>query len=664
MTTVPEPRGALLVDIGSLLTRVTFVDAVEGETRVIGQAAHETTIDGPYHDPLIAIVRAAASIGERTGRQLVADGRLIVPRNAGGDGVSRVVLVTSAGPIMRVVIAAVGSDTSARSAQRALDATYTSVIERITLDDALDAASDMSWIERQARRLVGERPDCVLIVGGIEGGAQEGPLRLARMLALVYDVRNESQIPPPMVYAGNSLAAPRVAEALTERTVLLQATNLRPAMDHEQLAEARNTVRTIYNTRVLTQLPGSERLQSLGGQAIASAAEAAELIGRFVAERFGRRVLLLDVGAAHTILHYTRPGATDAVVAAGIGVGYGARETLVEAGAWEVARWLPYPIDDRTLVHRVLNIALRPQVMPSSREDLLLRLALARAAVSSARLRLASADDYDMIIASGGVLQHAGHPGLALLAILDALQPGSNESAVAIDVHLDELGLINSIGALAATDADAALTLFDRDLMRNTPLATCIVPLALPGVGELAISAELSVIGGETQRITVNSGAIGVLPLAPGMRGTLRLLPAAGVRLGGEAAGAEVKTDEAAISGSALGVVIDARGRPLRLATASLARQQQLWDWMHVLGAVREPLPYAAAEPFVESEVVLSAPTEIRRATSFSRESRTSEIQRTSQPAAAASSIDDDLARLRQQMQTQPPKRRGPFGRK
>src|SRR5207253_1332085 len=95
-------------------------------------------------------------------------------------------------------------------------------------------------------------------------------------------------------------------------------------------------------------------------------------------------------------------------------------------------------------------------------------------------------------------------------------------------------------------------------------------------------------------------GSIGRLALPVGQKGQLTLRPAGGVRIGRNAAGSEVTSDIAAISGSALGVIIDARGRPLRLPDDPLARQQLLWDWLVSLGVESGPLPYAAAEPQLE----------------------------------------------------------------
>ncbi len=169
------------------------------------------------------------------------------------------------------------------------------------------------------------------------------------------------------------------------------------------------------------------------------------------------------------------------------------------------------------------------------------------------------------MIASGGVLAHAPHPGLAALTILDALQPDLDQTELAVELHLDTLGLVAACGALAFSDSDAALSLLERDMLNNLSLATCVVALGGGRGGETAIEAELVPVSGPARRVTVRHGQIACLPLPPGQKGTLTLRPASGVRIGLNAPGKEVASRLAAISGSALGVIIDARGRPLRL---------------------------------------------------------------------------------------------------
>lgn len=184
-----DALGAVLVaEIGSLITRVTLVDDVDGESRMVGHAEATTSAEPPYQNVLYGMLEAVAQISEMTGRQLLRDGQLIVPQSSEGDGVNHVVAVTSAAGPMSLVIAAIASTFSGRSALRASRATYTSVLQMVTLDDAAGQAvqtpDGQSWAERQLEALLLLHPDAVLIAGGLEHGAGDAVNRLAHLVGL------------------------------------------------------------------------------------------------------------------------------------------------------------------------------------------------------------------------------------------------------------------------------------------------------------------------------------------------------------------------------------------------------------------------------------------------------------------------------------------------
>src|SRR5215216_5340871 len=105
---MPQKSSATLVaEVGSVTTRVTLVDTVDGEARLIGQAEVPSTTEPPYENAVIGILEAAGQIGEVTGRQLLRDGSLLLPQTSERNGVSRVVAFTSAAGLMGVVITAV-----------------------------------------------------------------------------------------------------------------------------------------------------------------------------------------------------------------------------------------------------------------------------------------------------------------------------------------------------------------------------------------------------------------------------------------------------------------------------------------------------------------------------------------------------------------------------
>lgn len=661
-----EPQALLIAEVGSVTTRVSLVDAVEGETRLIGQAEAPTTTEAPYEDPLVGIRDATREIAELTGRQLLNGDTLLMPRNSEFDGVDRVLVVTSAASPMALVIAAVSTDISARSAVHAGRASYTSIAQVITLNEGnvTGERGDGSWIERQVQALLNLRPDAVLIAGGLEDGAEDALVRLAHIVSLSTVARPDAGgyqdlSLTPVIFAGNSGASERVIEALSGKTSTVVVENVRPSLEVERLEPARRELSRLYNERILPRMAGFSGLRSVAGAPPRLSCEAAGLLTRFVAERYGRDTLTLDIGGSNTAAYLQSAGRYSPTILGGVGVGYGVGTVLAERGARAIMRWLPFPISEEELVQRLLNKMLRPHIPPANREDLLIEHAVAREALA---LTLTALWDerpdagYDMVVASGGVLAHAPHPGLAALTIIDALQPGTNQDDLVFDLQLDSLGLLGVCGALAFSNADAALTLFERDFLGNTPLATLVV--ALGGkAGAPALEAELEVVGGDKTSLSVAQGQIGRLPLAPGRKATLTIRPANGVRIGRNAAGAEVKTPIAAIRGSALGVLIDARGRPLAFSNEPLRRQQGLWDALVALGVESSALPYAAADPLPEERKVAAPPARISDPAIEATAAVSSAT--TPPPASTSPSIDNDLAALRKTVSSEPASKKG-----
>jgi MutL protein len=468
-----------------------------------------------------------------------------------------------------------------------------------------------------------------------------------------------------VIFAGNSKSREPVIEALSGRADLSLVENVRPSLEVERLEPARQAIVKLYNDTFLPNVPGAQALRRLSKAPLSTSCDATGLITRFIAERDGRDTLVLDCGSASSAAYLASQGRYTPAIRGGIGTGYGIGGVLAESSIAAIARWLPFPISERDLTHWLLNKMLRPQMQPMTREDVLIEHAIVREALS---ITLAALRDerpnapYDYVLAGGGVLANALHPGLAALTLLDALQPRADDTVRLVELHLDTLGLIPACGALAFSNAEAALALFERDLLRNVPLATCVVALGGGRPGEMAVEAELKEVGGATRRIAVQHGQIGRLALPHGRGGTLMVQPADGVRIGSNPAGKQALSNPGEIRGSALGVIIDARGRPLRLPDDPLARQQQLWDWLVAMGVESGPLPYAVADPLP----LTAEPTKSTNGSITFVEPVASEVFLAPPPPATTAdmpqAIDRDLAKLRQTVEE--PKKGGFLRRK
>lgn len=644
-----EYTALLVAEVGTAWTRVALVDGVADTYRLVARAEAWSTHQLPQHDVMAGILQAVAVIAETSGRELVRNGQLLQPMDADGNGVSALVVTTSIGGVLPVLVFALSAARSARSASHAARATYTQVIRNFALDEAGGESSD--WLNRQIVQLAQSHPGAIVIAGGLDGGAAAPLQRLAEIVRLV--CRQQTDM-PAIIFAGNPDAAPAVQRML-DGLPLTVVENLRPGEGRERLEPTRYALRRVYAERRLNALPGGAALHR-GVANVSSVAEDQGVMTRFLAERFNRNILTLDMGATTLAVLLQSNGHYSESIWGNGGTQAGALDVLNAVGADAITRWLPYELTAAELEQRLLNRRLLPPHVPADLDALLLDHALLREGLRLAyhALRDERPDAPVDFVLAAGALTRAPRPGLALLSLLDTLELNGATLPLVVDVYLDTLSLLAASGALARVNADAGACLMEQDGLNNGPLATVIVPHGrLEGQ---VCEIELTPVGGEPLRAVVEAGTLVRMPLPRGRRATLRIRPAAGVAIGANAAGAEVSSNEAAIAGSAVGVVIDARLRPLVLPVVFAERQRVLLGHLHALDA----LPSANAYQFAsvdaavpDDQLVLFAPNDPTPPASVTVDTDT-----------APSSETDDVASMRQDLVDTPAPKRGFFRRK
>ena len=89
--------------------------------------------------------------------------------------------------------------------------------------------------------------------------------------------------------------------------------------------------------------------------------------------------------------------------------------------------------------------------------------------------------------------------------------------------------------------------------------------------------------GGEDVAGEVRAGQLLVIPLGPGEQGRLTLRPERGIDVG---FGGPGRAGTIRVSGGAVGLMIDARGRPLQLAKDPAHRRELNQKWLWDIGAM------------------------------------------------------------------------------
>ncbi len=180
---------------------------------------------------------------------------------------------------------------------------------------------------------------------------------------------------------------------------------------------------------------------------------------------------------------------------------------------------------------------------------------------------------FEPILASGASITGAATPGQKLLMLLDGLQPVGISTLV-----LDQNNLLSMLGA--AADLNPVLPIQVIDAGALAYLATVICPVSTANYGTPIVQVKLIHEDGTQTTSEVKMGNLKILPLESGQTARLQLRPLqrADVGLGPGKAG------EVDVIGSSMGIVIDARGRPLKLPAESERRRELNKKWQQTVG--------------------------------------------------------------------------------
>jgi hypothetical protein len=278
--------------------------------------------------------------------------------------------------------------------------------------------------------------------------------------------------------------------------------------------------------------------------------EALEAAARAMSASATADVVVLDVTGGVTSVIHARPDGTVLGIHERLGVGAAADRVVTRAGLDRVRRWIPRAVEAPALLERVFNRARWPDAIPASVLALSLEMALAREAIAHA---LADAER------AGASLDVAfASPLLVLTGRLAQLPRAAQSLLVAIDVF----------GATGPTLVSRASS---DELVAAGALAARGRVATLPTIDALAIVAEMWPRRSATVKITDANG----LMEERVARGSFLLVPTKG-RVEIVMPGITVRPRAEHLE---LGVVIDARGRPLTLPPRDAERIPTLMRW-------------------------------------------------------------------------------------
>jgi uncharacterized protein (TIGR01319 family) len=578
----------LALDCGSTATQAALIEHVEGAYRLVARTEAASTLEPPWNDVMASTRQAIRELSEVTGLPLLNErGTIISPQQYSG-GVDAVVIVCSAAEPLRLVLAGVMGDISLASAQRALSTTYAVVEGHISLDgEGNEPHTTNNNIQGQIDLIQELKPEAIVIVGGIDGGAVRPVLQVAEAAAIGSFVIPQGDR-PTIVYAGNAELRTQIAEIIGADAELCSVDNVRPSLELENPAPLQTEIERLYRESKMERLPGFGTLSSWTPVNILPTAKAFAYTIQYLAESDGINVMGIDVGGGSATLAAVVDETLDTVVRGDLGLSYNAPRILDHVPIESICRWLPFTIEAVELRNILQNKAIRYRTLPQTRQELLLDQALAReilrlmvndlmhtwAGVSS-HLYQGLLPKFHLIVGSGGLMANTPTYGQAALIMLDALQPVG-----VTGLALDRLRMVAPLAATAMISPVAAAQVLERDALLN--LGTVVAPIGVAREGDIALSFKIEYEDGRSLQVEVPFGSLEVIPLPTDQTATLELRPSRHFDVG---LGTKGQAGMTKVEGGIIGIIIDARGRPLPTGDSPEIQQQKMQRWLWDMGS-------------------------------------------------------------------------------
>lgn len=577
-----QDSSLLAVNVGASSTRAVLFDVVDGQYRFIASGHARSTAEAPYKDISLGVHQAIANLQTITGKVFLdADDQLINSVQPDGSGVDAFAATLSAGPALRAVVVGLLSDVSMKSALRLAETAYLQVMDTIDLNDQRKPDEQIDAILRA-------RPDIIILAGGTDGGASRSVQKILESVGLAcYLMPKEKR--PLILFSGNQDLTDSVKESLGNLTPSLHfSPNIRPSLDTEDLAPASRELAQVFSDVRKRQLPGADELATWTGGRTLPTAYAEGRIIRFLSQMTGtsRGILGVDLGSTAAVVAAGFNGKLTLGVYPQYGLGDNLPGLLNYTRIEDIMRWLPLDIAPNDVRDYLYQCALYPGTIPATKEDHAIAHAISRQALYLALrearrnfppdarfLRKDLMPLFEPILAGGGALSDAPTAGQSLLLLLDALQPVGITSII-----LDQNNLLPLLGAAAESNYLLPVQVLESGAFMS--LGTVVSVISPATYGTPVLRARLTYEDGTEASAEVKFGGLEIMPLGMGQTARLTLQPLQRSDVGnGPGRNAALQ-----VVGGVMGVVIDARGRPLILPEDPVRRRELFKKWLWSVG--------------------------------------------------------------------------------
>ena len=432
------------------------------------------------------------------------------------------------------------------------------------------------------------RPDLIVITGGTDGGASRSIKKLLEPIGLASFILPEEKR-PAVLFAGNEKIAEEIKALVGSFASSMHfSPNVRPSLETEDLEPAqRELARMVINIRK-RQLKGVDVLDLWSGGYVLPTAYATGRMVRFLSKVYSanKGILSVDLGASAAIISAGFKNKSTLSVYPQFGLGENLAGLLNYTSLEDILRWSPLDISEGVLRDYLYQKSLYPSTIAATKEDLVMSQAVSRQALylamqsarrdfprNAASIKPTLTPLFDPILAGGGALSDASRPGQSLLLLLNSLQPVGVSTVI-----LDQNNLLPLLGAAAAQNNILPVQVIESGAFLS--VGTVVVPVVSANYGTPILRATLTYENGAEARVDLKYGSLETLPLSSGESGKLTIQCLRGADVGfGPGRGSTIS-----VTGGALGVVFDGRGRPLNLPADAVRRRELIKKWTWTLG--------------------------------------------------------------------------------
>jgi len=567
-----DSSSVLGIEIGSENTRAFLFDVVEGTYHFIAGGTVSSTQREPFYDIGEGILAAISQLQLVTGRILLDhEGNLIFPSQPNGEGVDRLFVTASGGPPVKIATFGLLSEVSLESANHLAGTTYGIVNDSFGINDRRSAQVQMA-------SLVNGRPDIILFAGGTNRGATRSIVRVAQMIALALSTMPVDKR-PEVLFCGNRVVAKTVLEILEKYTKVTVTDNIRPRLEVEDLRKSSEDLTQMVLRIWMKRLTGLNRIAPICSDTPSISSLNYQRMMRFLGMLYdpAKGVLGIDLGSAHTTIS-TANTTRSSLNIFPLGMGDGFEEALSKIDTEDISKWLTEKVPLNEIKDTLWQKTLHPGSIPVDDRGLGIELAAARAILEYCMKELNKqgtlvASSFEPIFVSGSTITRAATPQQILLTLLDGIQPTG-----IFPLILDKHGLLPVLGAISSLNQVLPIQVMETTAFTN--LATVLTIESRTSEGTPIVNARLTYKTGNYMDLEVKQGSIATLPLASGETGFLSLSYSRRTFVEGL-----INSEEPIrVRGGICGIVLDARGRPLRLAKTENLRREQYKRWMFMLG--------------------------------------------------------------------------------